>query len=319
MWQALHWGLWWDKPENPTTDVPDTLPSDYLQPFHTTNNGDPAKDIWTSDLCRDWTKLHYQYDDLVPKPTAILPDGTLNEDQYKTDLASYISKHYERTWTFVKHVKESNHIKTPDGLLKDDIDNHLAWEDYIINVQYDRYAMKGHSYAIQFYLGSKTDSDVTVFSHANFLGQVYTLSGAVRENPSGCENCKNQADAKVLSRAQVPITIPLLHQATDNEDIHPIESFIRDEVDEYLEKHLRWRFVALGGAEKPADDFPDTLISVWRGLGKGRHEGQDGGANAEPLPLPPSYTKYKPIHRATHGKECGLQRGDAVLGEHAYV
>lgn len=78
--------------------------------------------------------MHYQYDDLVPNPAAILSDGTLNKDQYKADLATYISKYYERTWTLVKHVKGSDRIKTPDRLLKDDVDDHFTWEDYIINV-----------------------------------------------------------------------------------------------------------------------------------------------------------------------------------------
>ncbi|KAL9087730.1 MAG: hypothetical protein Q9165_006497 [Trypethelium subeluteriae] len=314
MWQALNWRLWWDKPEPPSSppNVPDPLPTACLEPFHTKDHGDPAKDVWTSERCRDWTELHYQYDSLVPKPTAILPDGTLNEDQYKTDLASYINARYEHTITLVKHIKESDAIQTPDGLLKAAHDDQLVWEDYIINVQYDRYALNGRSYAIQFYLGSKANDDATVFSHANFLGQVYTFSGAVRENGGNCANCKSQADGGVLSRAQVPITIQLLHQATDDQnDIHPITSFVRDEVDEYLEKHLRWRFIALGGAERPAEDFPNTLISVWRGLGQRRQAEQDAGADSAPLPLPPSYTNYRPIHQATHGKRCGLQRDDA--------
>ncbi|KAF2107691.1 hypothetical protein BDV96DRAFT_606249 [Lophiotrema nucula] len=89
-------------------------------------------------------------------------------------------------------------------------------------------------------------------------------------------------------------------------------SFQRDEVDAYLKQHLQWKFVLLGGAEKPASDFPDTLISVWRGSGEPR-DAEDGGAH-----LPPRYGDYVPIHQATHGKLCGLKSDDAVLGEHAY-
>ena len=77
----------------------------------------------------------------------------------------------------------------------------------------------------------------------------------------------------------------------------------------YLKKHLHWKFVQIGGGQKPASDFPDTNISVWRGTGKPQPLSETGEK------LPPKYADYKPQYTPTEGKDGGLTRDDELLGE----
>lgn len=330
MWQALYWDLWWDQPEpdheNPehtNINLPDAKPSDKLWPFHTKDNGDPNEDVWTSDMCRDWTKLGYQYDTLLPNPHsgAISPDGTLDEEQYRVDLQTYIAATYPGTWHLVDAILDKKKENTPKGLMLDDSDG--SFRDFIINVEYDRYALNGHSYSIKFYLGGPKEKNETIFSRENMIGQVYSFSGGGRdpEANAGCVNCEKQAEAKVMSRAQVPITLQLMHHVLDDQEDHPIEDFLQ--VEKYLELHLRWKYIQLGGLERPASDFPNTKISVWKGAGKPMvvppPSERNGFTSAEPVRLPTQYHGYEPVHNATEDKAGGLASSDPVLGVSAFA
>ena len=75
--------------------------------------------------------------------------------------------------------------------------------------------------------------------HQDYAGNVYTFS-----NPSLDErgNCAQQARAKQLSTAQVPITLRLLHQARDP-DIHGIHRVDHEAVQQYLRDNLTWKAV----------------------------------------------------------------------------
>ena len=71
-------------------------------------------------MARDWTKLLYQYDDLVPSQDAILPDKTLDEKKYQTDLLQYIQKAYPNTSQIVDRIVQSPDISNESFLGADD-------------------------------------------------------------------------------------------------------------------------------------------------------------------------------------------------------
>ncbi|KAI1373531.1 common central domain of tyrosinase-domain-containing protein [Hypoxylon crocopeplum] len=315
MWQVLNWQAWWDTPEPPNDggNTPDPTPTDPLKPFHTTDGGDPKTDFWTSKMARDWTRLYYQYDDLAPKSGAINQDGTLNEEQYKEDLSAYIHDTYSSTQKYVRQVFGDNRIEN-GKFFGDNNAKAKHWNDYLINVIYDRYALNGRSYVIQFWLGGDADKPDSSFrDRENMIGQVYAFGGLAPSSAtstSGCANCGSQRDNKVQSRAQVPLTIPIIAQALSS-SYSNIRSTLHDDVELYLEKHLHWKFVQIGGVERSANEFPDTKISVWHGTG--RHQ-PITRAGQELLPV---YSSYTPMYSPTEGKHCGLTRGDTVLGHHA--
>ncbi|KAI8240174.1 hypothetical protein K4K55_001084 [Colletotrichum sp. SAR 10_96] len=139
-----------------------------------------------------------------------------------------------------------------------------TWNDYIINVDYDRYASGGSSYSIEFFLGGPRAVDATNNFHPlNYIGCVYTFSGGQRVK---CGNCSNQAEKGVMSRGQLPLTVHILQQAAD--EIHSLKTYEQDRVGKYLIEHLKWRFVLLGGNVVSEKRFPDTVVTVFKGTGR---------------------------------------------------
>ncbi|KAF4990549.1 hypothetical protein FGRMN_8410 [Fusarium graminum] len=345
IWQALYWDLWWDseEPENPDPNPeepyePDATPNDLLEPFHTKSNGSQT-DVWTSNDVRNWTKLGYQYDDLDPKPSALNDDGTLNEEQYKIELDSYIHKTYPGSAQVVGTIRTMRGIRIPKGLSEEEGD---AFKDYIINIQYDRYALRGTSYSIKFYLGGQNNVPETNYVNENYIGEVFTFTAPYDESDSGeggCANCKAQAEAGVLSQGQIPLTIPVLNHIYDHEEDHPIREY--KEVAEYLELHLNWKFVQHGGLERDPKDFPNTKVTVLEGIAQPRYTDPELSSAAEvksvaglavnryalkatnelepisaenvpegAIALTPAFKGYHPIYKATAGKEYGLEPFD---------
>ncbi|KAF4337286.1 hypothetical protein FBEOM_8875 [Fusarium beomiforme] len=303
MWQALNWDAWFDEPDflKNTGNVPDKTQDDDLLPFHAISTDDPKKGYWTSRNCQDWTKLGYQYDDLIPSQSAIGPDGLLNEEQYAIELAQHIQDIYPSTQKYYEALFKDENVPNR-AFFGDHNTEDMTWNDYLINVIYDRYALKGTSYSIQFWLGGDgKDRETTFRDRENFIGQVYSFAG-LEPSAEGCANCASQKDEKVLSRAQVLLTIPIISQALD-ERFRYIDTTKKDEVEEYLEKHLHWKFVKIGGEVRPASDFPKTTISVLKGTGKAR-----GSA------LPPVYANYVPLYKPTQTKACGVKEGEGLLG-----
>lgn len=313
MWQVLNWSKWWDQQEGHTATIPvqDVLPDDPLVPFHTTKDGDPKKDYWTSAKARDWTKLNYSYDTLDPEPTAIAPDGSLNEDRYKRDLEARIHKIYPGTSYLAYDIREEQGIKNANFF--GEISHSQAWEDYLINVVYDRYALNGSSYAIRFYLRREGEQIAASTSADDYIGQIYSLGGmAPTEENGGCANCTSQHEAKILSKGQVAISIPIMRQAADPSN-DAISSIKESDVTSYLQSHLYWKFVQAGGAERPAEDFPNTKIAVWGGRGYARKVQDED--TLEDTWLTPEYKSetYRPLYDATETKVCGLGKDDAMI------
>ncbi|KAK7424587.1 hypothetical protein QQZ08_008597 [Neonectria magnoliae] len=335
IWQALHWDLWWDAKESAKPGIaPDATEDTLLHPFHTTTNGNKDTDVWTSKGVRDWTKLHYQYDDLEPKPSALKPDGSLDEAQYKTDLEAYVHETYPGTAHVVGTIRTMENIRIPKGLSGEE---GKAFDDYIINVKYDRYALGGTSYSIRFFLGGPKNKPQTEYVDENYVGEIFTFTAPFSsETEGGCENCKKQAADKVLSQGQIPITIQLLNHIYDKGANHPIQEY--EQVAEYLRLHLNWKFVQHGGRELDAKGFPNTEVSVLQGTAKPRYTKPEKSAAADVLSvaslavnfyaaeetnelvpvstesvpkdsvaLPPKFYGYTPVYEATKGKDYGLE------------
>lgn len=301
-WQALNWNKWWDSQQplrENSPNVKDRTPDDFLEPFHTKDNGDVNTDVWTSNKARDWTKLHYQYDDLVPKSTAILSDGTLDAEKYKMDLRSFIQETYSSTSSIIQKALDDPN-KENGVFFGDHHVKQRSWNDYAINVIYDRYALSGRSYAVQFWLSPenkmKGEEDVKISNaHENtpipiMAGQVYSLGGLSSSTTGlGCPNCKSQKEKKVSSQAQIPITIPIIARAMDDR-VGSLNTIRQTDVEAYLRDHLYWKFVETGGTDRKAQEFPETKISVMRGEGRLNQDPNTGH------PLPPLYSSYEPMY-----------------------
>ncbi|EXK27302.1 hypothetical protein FOMG_16120 [Fusarium oxysporum f. sp. melonis 26406] len=286
-----------------TGKVEDKTQDDDFLPFHAIEAEDPKTGYWTSRHIRDWTKLGYQYDDLRPGPDAILPGGDLNEEQFKLDLEAHIQTIYPSAQKYYEALFKDDNIPNKKFFGPHNTDN-KTWNDYLINVIYDRYALNGSSYSIQFWLGGDgKDRDTTFRYRENLIGQVYLFVG-LEPTAEGCSNCASQKDEKVLSRAQVLLTIPIISQALDERFEH-IHSTTTDQVEEYLAKHLHWKFVQIGGKVRPATDFPKTIISVLKGTGKPQQTDKA---------LPPVYAEYRPLYKPTEQKDCGVKKGKGLLG-----
>ncbi|KAM0228209.1 hypothetical protein ACHAP5_012004 [Fusarium lateritium] len=334
IWQSLYPSLWWDKNEPGEGNVRDDQPDDPLFPFHDKKDGDPVKDVWTSNKCRDWTVFNYQYDDLQTlSEKALDNEGALDESKFQDLLQAYIQKTYPTTQHLLCDIKKAPIVKIPDGLRPKPGSN--SWYDYIINIKYDRYALNGTAYTIKFYLGGPKGKKITHYEPQNYVGSVYTFGGGSRESQDSCSNCKKQADKNTLSCAQVPLTLQLLHHTIDGLRDHPLETF--DQVEKYLELHLRWKVYGFGGVEVAKKDYEQlskTEITVLRGIGQPQHvaaplkrdalegfalssfslmanEAPISDSNIKnPVAVPPTYENdsYKPLASITHGKPFGLQQ-----------
>ncbi|KAK7403442.1 hypothetical protein QQX98_010808 [Neonectria punicea] len=313
----------WDTKEPPAPDekdktgkqrenIPDPKPCDPLLPFHNIETDKHDKGFWTSEGVRDCTKLNYKYEILNPAPIALLDDGSLNEEVYRAELLANINSTYTSTGEYYRKLYEDEKIKNEEFFGPNNTRFH-TWNDYIINVIYDRYALNGSSYVIEFWLGGRDkDPESTFRDPENLVGSVCCLAGMTPSSsikPGGCANCGSQRENKVLSRGQVALTIPLISQAL-NKDFKHLKTVRGRHIIDYLENHLHWRFVPIGGGpERPASDFPDTVISVLRGTGK------YVGKSKTKQDLPPKYADYKLQYAPTENKPAGLTSKDDVLGK----
>jgi tyrosinase len=304
IWQALNWDKWWNGSKS--GEHPDEQDSDdrksALEPFHF-KDGHRKMGTYKSDDCRDWTHLCYTYDDLDKAVVAgvLNWDGKLDEKRYIAALRKNLKNLYPSSPHAVKAILESG-IKTPDGL--DKVGDHpeaIAWQDYIINVTYDRYALNGDAYSIEFYIGGDEDDPKSIWTPANHVGKVFTFSGA---QLTACPNCTTQQQDGILSRAQVPLTIHLLRHATSSAPGRNLDSFIRGSVETYLASKLHWRYIQFGGQEISADQFPKTEIEVLHGQGEVVPKSDDEAPDVED-PLAAKYHGYSSLLKFSNVKHAG--------------
>lgn len=256
---------------------------------------------YASDTCRDWTKLGYTYDDLDNAVSARVLDGSkrLKESLYITALRNNMDALYPGAGKAIKAIRQSNRL-TPPGLDKPEEQygpEGGRWQDYIVNIIYDRYALGGKAYSIEFHLGGHEKDSSSIWAAHNYVGKVYTFSSGQTE---ACSNCTTQQEDGVLSRAQIPITLHLIHHVIDNVPGHNLGSFFQDDVERYLVGNLHWRFIELGGREVAADKFPKTEIEVFIGQGEvlnpeDRHPDEKESSAAK-------FTNYSSLLKASNGK-----------------
>ena len=105
-----------------------------------------------------WKALHYQYDDLVP--LSGLQEGS---EQYYQELRTRINTLYPDTSSILKEV-----LSYQD-----------QFNDYIINVVYDRYALDGLAYSILFFISKPPKALSSYRQSRNFIGEIYTFSSPI--------------------------------------------------------------------------------------------------------------------------------------------
>lgn len=125
----------------------------------------------------------------------------------------------------------------------------------------------GEPYIIHLFVG-RVDPDNTVAyrDHPNRVGSVYTFSRPLaREGGGGstCKNCQRQADANVLSCAQIPITGAMLKDSRDASN-RGLRGFGEDDVEAYLKDLLSWKVVKVRERERV------LLNGGWLSLSIGR-------------------------------------------------
>lgn len=282
-----------------------------MQPFHSKAN-DPGKEVHMSDLSRDWNKLNYTYYDLdAAASKALGKDGRLNEERYKAALLKIMNALYPSSATIIRSVRKKLLDGAPGSLVRLHWNLHSSkdgeWQDYIINVIYDRHALQGTAYSIEFYLGTSETHEKITAHPGNLVGQVFTFSNSQGDL---CLDCKTEEATGILSRGQVPLTLHLLHHLADSVADHSLDSFADAEVESYLGKHLHWRFVRLGGDLIPASMFPQTRIKVLRGKGqlkKAYGVSLEGGAAYFPAY---DTATYAHLPNTTANKPWGLRHGE---------
>lgn len=293
--------------------VTDDKETDPLEPFHRKDN-DPEKEVWTAQACRDWTELNYQYDDLAEvTERTIRKHGRFITGKFQRELRSHIDTIYPGTGHLIESM--AGYSTIPIGI-EPRQSRTGSWKDYIINVVYDRYALDGLSYTIQFFIGGPPGEDTTTFEKHNYIGHVYSFGGRQSTSEGSCMNCKRQAAAQVLSRAQVPLTIHLLQHAKDNIPDHSLKDF--GKIEEYLRLHLRWRLVKYGGEVISEQGFKKNFsklqISVLRGTGRIKPGSVQSAGSVSSL-----YSDYIPLPEITDGKPGGLQHDKASENSEPFV
>ncbi|KFY12493.1 hypothetical protein V491_06774 [Pseudogymnoascus sp. VKM F-3775] len=253
IFQAYNPTLWFN-------DIPQAefaKPTDPLYPFQYDTDGN----YWSSEMCRDWKRLSYDYDIPAQRSSGGVPSllalSAETEDTNRSSFNLMLNGRYGHTRKALQAATEINGREN----------------DYIINIIYDRYALNGKAYTTYFFLGDLPAGATTkmtdqVRSQArNCIGSMYTFSSnlEVREGEH-CGNCVDQRAAGLLSGAQIPITGMLLSVAKDT-STPELSSLEPDGVQTYLDQQLQWlAFDNTTGARLDiSESLPRTRIFVMKG------------------------------------------------------
>lgn len=196
---------------------------------------------------------------------------------------------------------------------------------------------------VHFFVGNEADipSEPSQFTRSpHHVGSVHTFSTDywTRGNNNGvtCENCTTQQDNHVLSKGQLPATLELLGRAASSQERwSSINHLGPDHIEEYLEKNLHWRIVAvckLSPLTRPpvtlqtsyfyskltynicclqqvpgelidTEQLPDLKVIVL--AGKAEHPDDPSQLSR--------FTEYQPLYRATRGKVGGATAEDGLI------
>ncbi|KAF4222006.1 hypothetical protein CNMCM5878_007558 [Aspergillus fumigatiaffinis] len=230
IWQYLNADKWFDK----TLEDDDSNPKlENLTPFHRNAEGQ----VYSSNSTRDFTKLGYTYPELV----------NTNTDELK----KVIRDKYGDSVTVLK----AKPMQTNEGRLVDGIEDR-HFKDYIINAEYDRYALDGDPYIVSFFVKGK-DQPGRV-GQTRHLGSFYNFAAPVLPD---CPNCAEQKESGVKSKAQVPITLPMCSLALDPEfpDAFNLQP---PDVGVQLQDQLFWTVSTPSGQEIPLEKVGGLRVTV---------------------------------------------------------
>ncbi|KAK3360924.1 hypothetical protein B0T24DRAFT_585983 [Lasiosphaeria ovina] len=302
IWQCLNGDSWFASGTTPNSCSP-------LTPFHGQFGG--RVNYFDSNEARCWRTLGYDYDSV---------DSQENEDEadHKTRLKKYIDNTYQDTSTVVLR-DEFKLYSIAD--MHSDTGNH-TYDDYIANVVYDRYGNKGGKpYTIHFILGAPNISHEIVslmrtarasdgLLSSDFprqVGSIYTFSSPLGNAENGvpqCANCQQQHDDGVLSRATVPLTVPL-YQDAGSPGVGEIHNMKPNSVRGHLADNLSWVAVGTDGIVIPWENLPKTKVYILEGKAEHCHE----------VGKLSYYHDYQPLPETTVGKPAGALRVDYGLQE----
>ncbi|KAK0704488.1 hypothetical protein B0H67DRAFT_557288 [Lasiosphaeris hirsuta] len=297
IWEVLHSGdsdNWFDGTDARDQDSGNwaiaeyhrDLPSDPLRPFHKDEEGH----YWNSNDIRETAPLGYTY-------------PGLEKWKYET-LKAYINARYNSAAKAAVKARltadpgeshESSRkpnllqlqLATSDPTLEDDI---IGFNDYIVNVVYNRFALGGHPYSIHIFVGKVPDRLPYTFDdpEGSLVGQVYTFSSPADQQGTdaevGCANCRAQEAAEVESSGTVVLTNALitrwknqlvhtprqrLSDGDEGEEVpRVLASMEPQDVVPFLRTNFRWRVTSLEGLVPP-EQLPSLRVSV--AVGKADH------------------------------------------------
>jgi len=265
-----------EHPESWFLDGDEPKAKDPLPPFHRLDSDTGKVEYFNSNDTQDWTNYGYQYDILARKESNSNTDSEESDQEYINRLTTYISHAYPKNTGSVLLRDKGNLFSHND--IKNSADGGHEYDDYLIDVLYDRYALGGDPYTIHFFIGAgaggaleATNTDVVSAATAKLqevngsvsafikhpswrhVGSVFNFSTPLNnladdeetasEVPT-CPNCAKQHDEGVLSTAMVPLTIALYHAAADQE-IGGLNSLGPDDVASYLANQLSWVAVSV--------------------------------------------------------------------------
>ncbi|KAK3374755.1 common central domain of tyrosinase-domain-containing protein [Podospora didyma] len=268
LWQVLNPKSWFaDK----------SLADASLSPFHGEFDGEGVQ-YFNSTKTYDCRALGYDYD--IPRVPVQNQDSG---DSLISRLKYYLDDAYTDTSNVVLEDEYGLFAAAEEGEVHlfsegDPDDEQIARDrtvdDYIANVIYDRYGYNnGEPYTIHFHFGvpnttphdgllsllttaraAQDDASPISDNFPRHAGSVYTFSmpmGTQNDDEEGttaavpkCGNCAQQQDEGVLSRATVPLTVPLYQEAGAPGilGIHDMESI---SVENYLDSKLSWVAVSV--------------------------------------------------------------------------
>ncbi|KAL4916116.1 hypothetical protein BDW62DRAFT_212143 [Aspergillus aurantiobrunneus] len=277
IWQFLNPGTWFDEPLPPHGHdangdpipgppyCPDPKPEDPLPPFHINKKGE----YYSSNAVRYTEPLGYTYPDLLKE----------NVEQLKANLKEKYGKHLLQ---LKKPVDNKRNLVPGIG--------DKEFPDYLINVEYDRFALGGEPYTVNFYLD--TSNNRTQTSERCILGSFYNFTAPIIPE---CENCKAQKASAVKSKAQVPITLPL-QALVRSPDLPDAQSMEKPDVEVLLGEQLHYSVTKRSGVEIPLDQVPGLLVTV--------HAGAANYPKDDSLDVFNPDT-YSTLWGATQNKTCG--------------
>ncbi|KAJ0346181.1 hypothetical protein KNSL1_007755, partial [Colletotrichum chrysophilum] len=229
MWQVLNPDSWFDPAGG----------QEKLVPFHNDFGGERHVDYFNSDDVRAYSTFGYEYDVLVRQKGQ-------EDEEYVAGITSHINKTYHGTGDVLQHDKGGLFLSGQLGGGDKD------YEDYVINVLYDRYGYEdGAPYTIHFFFReAPAEADVRagdrmIHEFPGHVGSISTFSSPVEtvgqgeDNTLHCAKCARQRDEGVLSRASVSLTISLYKDAV-NKNIDAIGDLTPSTVETYLKDGLTW-------------------------------------------------------------------------------